>query len=194
MRSRRQDLAFRTAVLLLPVSLALYLLSLTMDVVLVETKVQIFGIAKTSSEGIRLLSTIRTLYENGDMTLAGIIAAFTILFPVGKYIALAFVAARSSNPSRSPITTWVKNLGQWSMGDVYVVATLVVVLRVNTSASLAHLNVIVQPGLYIFAASVIGSMVASVLLAVVGERRPGRWVAESDPAASEPARVSERAL
>lgn len=189
MQWRAQDVAFRASVFLLPVSLFLYVLSLTMDVVVVETTIQVFGISKTSTEGVRLLSTIRNLYENGDMALAGIITAFTILFPVSKYLALSYVAARSSNPSRSPITTWIKNLGQWSMGDVYVVATLVVVLRVNTAANLAHLNVVVQPGLYVFAASVITSMIASVLMAVVKERARDR-----SKVAPERAPVSESAV
>ena len=90
------------------------------------------------------------------------IFSFTILFPVGKYLALWLVMF-VRDPGRSRILTGVKNLGQWSMGDVFVVAFLVVMMRINTSV--AQLNVDVEPGIYVFAVSVILSMIVSTLLA-----------------------------
>ena len=64
---------------------------------------------------------------------------------------------------------WVKNLGQWSMGDVFVVALMVVIIRFN--GSVAEVAVHPLAGLWVFAASVILSMIASALLGF--DRRQG---------------------
>jgi paraquat-inducible protein A len=148
----------------LPVSLFLYVSSLTMNVAIVEKHIGIAGFGKTSEDPVKLLSTIRTLYQTGDIFLAVIITAFTILFPIGKYVALFYVLATETGPRRSRVTGWIKNFGQWSMGDVFVVALLVVILRINSS--IAQVRVDVEPGLYFFAASVLTGMFVSVLVAM----------------------------
>ena len=113
------------------------------------------------------MSTIRTLYENGEWILAIAITAFTIVFPISKYFGLSYVLFGPSPRARRESLRWIKNLGQWSMGDVFVVALLVVILRINTAST--TMKVVVEPGLYIFAASVLTSMVISVLLAFDGD-------------------------
>ncbi len=56
--------------------------------------------------------------------------------------------------SRSSKVGWLGLLGKWLVVDVFVVAILVVVLKLGALAS-----VTVQPGLYLFAVAAIGSMV-----------------------------------
>lgn len=148
---------------LLPLSLALYVTSLMMDVATAVTTVSAFGVERSTEEGYRLLSTIRTLYEDGEMLLAFAITAFTIVFPISKYVGLAYVLFARDARRRGRTLSWIKNLGQWSMGDVFVVAFLVVLLRINTGATM--LTVRSEPGLAVFAASVITSMIVSVFLA-----------------------------
>ena len=162
MNSSQHSTVFKISAAILPASFALYLVSLTMNVALVRTQLKILGVAKTTDEPVKLLSTIETLYESGDLTLAIIITCFTIVFPIGKYLALGWVMLFDREPLRSRIHTGIKNLGQWSMGDVFVVALLVVIVRINNSV--AELHVLPQPGLYVFTASVLTSMVVSVLL------------------------------
>lgn len=147
-----------------------------MDVALVKTTVGMMGLSKTTEEPVRLLSTIRTLYERGDWFLVVMITAFTIVFPVGKYIALGVVTG-SRDPAGSRWLSWIKNLGQWSMGDVFVVALVVVIVRINTG--FANVTVEVEPGLYVFAASVLTSMVVSVLLTL--EPRPAAALRAARP-------------
>jgi uncharacterized paraquat-inducible protein A len=102
------------------------------------------------------------------MILTVAITAFTIVFPVSKYFGLAYVIWGRNDSVRLRSLRWIKNLGQWSMGDVFVVALLVVILRINTLATSLHVEP--RPGLYVFAASVITSMVVSVLLAFEEDR------------------------
>lgn len=160
-RKSSRSFLYRIAAALLPVSLLLYLGSLTMDVAVVRTTIGLLSASKTTEEPFRLLGTIRTLYERGDWFLVVAITAFTIVFPVGKYLALGVVLTRR-DPARSRWLTWIKNLGQWSMGDVFVVALIVVIVRINSG--FANVQVGVEPGLYVFAASVLTSMIVSTFL------------------------------
>lgn len=161
------SLLFRISVVLLPVSLVLYLASLAMDVAEVIQTTTILGMSRETVTGYRLLTTIRDLWREGEMVLVVAITAFTIVFPVGKYVALLYVLLGRAR--RRVVLAWVKNLGQWSMGDVFVVAFLVVMLRINTGPLTVRVSS--EPGLYVFAASVVTSMIVSVLLAVHEDRR-----------------------
>ena len=165
---RRSSLWIGSA-FLLPGSLLLYLGSLRMDVATSITTISAFGVNQSSEDPYRLLSTIRTLYEEGEWILAIAITAFTLVFPISKYLGLIYVLVGRSKQTRSRTLNWIKNLGQWSMGDVFVVALLVVILRINTAAT--TLRVRVEPGLFVFAASVLTSMIVSVFLAIDEDRR-----------------------
>lgn len=151
-----------TGLVILVISLGLYLTSLTMDVARVDRTVAVFGVGQTSSSPYSLLRTIRELREDGEWGLAVIIASFTLVFPIGKYLALAYVYLGRRERWRDRLLLWVKNLGQWSMGDVFVVALMVVIVRFN--GSVAELSVEPLSGLWVFASSVLLSMVATALL------------------------------
>jgi paraquat-inducible protein A len=173
---RRSPLWIASA-FLLPGSLLLYASSLAMDVATSVTTLSVFGVNQSTESAYRLLSTIRDLYRDGEWVLAIAITAFTIVFPVSKYMGLAYVLFGRTHGRRQRILGWIKNLGQWSMGDVFVVALLVVILRINTAAT--TLRVRVEPGLFVFAASVLSSMIVSVFLALEEDRlRNGKSVSQ----------------
>jgi len=155
--------------ILLGVSVGLYVTSLTMDVAQVERTTAVFGVGKTEISPYSLLRTIRDLWNDNEWGLAAIITAFTLIFPIGKYLALAYVYLGRSERWRARLLLWVKNLGQWSMGDVFVVALMVVIVRFN--GSMAEIAVHPLAGLWVFATSVILSMIASALLGF--DRRQG---------------------
>jgi len=162
-RRRKRSWQFVASAVVLPISAALYAASLAMNVAEVRTHIQLGAFVHDNNESLKLLSTIQRLYESGDYTLTVIITAFTILFPIGKFLALGYVIASRDVRRRARINTWVKNLGQWSMGDVFVVALLVVILRINSSVGQMHVAAL--PGLYVFTASVLTSMLVSAFLA-----------------------------
>jgi hypothetical protein len=120
---------------------------------------------------MKLLQTIRDLWNAHDKFLATCLVMFTIFFPISKYVALiSLLLVAKHSPLQHQVLRWLKNWGQWSMGDVFVVAFLVVYLRINTSvistSKLADIavRVDVEPGMYLFAASVILAMICSMLL------------------------------
>lgn len=175
----RRSWQYRTSLALLPVSAALYAWSLFLHFFVVQREFRILGIGKVEQDAYRLFGTIEELWKDGQHTLALIIVAFSFLFPVGKYVALAFVIAARRERARERVLGWVKNLGQWSMGDVFVVAMMVVILRVDNA--IAEIGVQPQAGLWVFTASVISAMVVSVLLGF----EPRDAAARSEPAGPE---------
>lgn len=147
---------------LLVISIGLYVTSLSLEVARVDRTSTVFGIAQTQSDPYSLLKTIRDLYRDGHVGLAAIITCFTLIFPIGKYLALSYVYFGRSPRWRHRWLLAVKNLGQWSMGDVFVVALMVVIIRIN--GNVAQIHVVPLTGLWVFASSVLLSMVASALM------------------------------
>jgi uncharacterized paraquat-inducible protein A len=123
---------------------------------------------------IKLLETIKDLFlgtdtSDPDVFLAICILLFTIFFPISKYIALGLIMVPGER-DKIRVLDWLKNWGQWSMGDVFVVAFMVTFLKINTTvfntSSLAEIkvNVTVLNGMYVFGGAIILSMIASMLL------------------------------
>ena len=166
--TRLRSLPYAIAALVLPVSLVLYVTSLFMHVAQMERRMEVFGIGRSDVEAYRLFDTIEQLWNDGQTGLAVIIVAFTLFFPISKYLALGFVMIGRYDAKRRRTLTWVKHFGQWSMGDVFVVALLVVMARVNSG--IAQVSVEPLLGIWIFAASVILSMVASGALGLHFDR------------------------
>ena len=123
---------------------------------------------------IKLLETIKDLFlgtetADPDVFLAICILLFTIFFPISKYIALGLIMVPGKR-DKARVLNWLKSWGQWSMGDVFVVAFMVTFLKINSSvissSSLAEVkvHVAVLSGMYVFGSAIILSMIASMLL------------------------------
>eukprot|EP01065_Artemidia_motanka_P001338 TRINITY_DN10612_c0_g1_i4.p1 TRINITY_DN10612_c0_g1~~TRINITY_DN10612_c0_g1_i4.p1 ORF type:complete len:296 (+),score=86.24 TRINITY_DN10612_c0_g1_i4:59-946(+) len=119
---------------------------------------------------IRVLDTIKSVWESGDTVLALALTAFTVFFPLVKYTSLMLLAVSSGEPQRRFAMGVLQRWGQWSMGDVFVVALLVVMLkldgRVAAGSILAdvHVRVYAETGVRVFLASVLLGMVATMLV------------------------------
>ncbi len=160
--------------ILLLVSAGLYTASLFMNVFSIERNLKVFGMGRVEEDPYRLFGAIEALWDEGQIGLAIILTAFSFVFPVSKYLALGFVLLTRDLRWRGRVLGWVKNFGQWSMGDVFVVALLVVIVRVDQG--IAQIGVEPRPGLWVFAASVILGLIVSAVLAY----EPSPWV-RTDP-------------
>ena len=132
------------AIALLAVALGLLFWGLTLPV-LTLSKFWIFD------NTVSIVSAIQSLYGAGEIFLASVLLVFSILFPVGKNLAMLGVfikGARSGRFSRRLLRV-VAALGKWSMLDVFIVAILVASVKLGI---LAHASV--MSALYFFAASV----------------------------------------
>lgn len=104
---------------------------------------------------VTIAGALFTLLQEGERLLFGIVFLFTVIFPVAK-LTLAYLAWHRLSRQRGSLgdtVGWIEQLGKWSMLDVFVVALLVVVLKLSIFS-----DVTVEAGLYIFAAAVVCSM------------------------------------
>ena len=103
-----------------------------------------------------ILQLTATLFDSSEWLLMIIIMVFAILLPAVKLLVLHITAF---NGSSARMLHAVAILGRWSMLDVLVVALIIVAVKSSGIASAAS-----QPGLWFFAASALGSALASELL------------------------------
>lgn len=103
---------------------------------------------------------IQALLNEGQIFLFLLILGFSVLFPMVK-LGLLFQVAYSADEARTDprYLHWIATYGKWSMLDVFVVAVLVVVLKLGWIA-----QVETHVGLYAFAVSVLLTMWATHLL------------------------------
>ncbi len=105
---------------------------------------------------VSILGGIVQLLQTGDYLLFAIVLIFTVIVPIAK-LGVAFWAWRRLHLPHGTLPValrWVEAFGKWSMLDVFVVALLVVVLKISLVS-----NVTVHLGLYVFAAAVLLSIV-----------------------------------
>lgn len=102
------------------------------------------------------------LYHHGSGGIALIILFASVVIPVGKFIAIAFLAISVTRPStvsnhqRQVLYEVVEYIGRWSMIDIFVVAIMSSLVQLNTLAA-------VNPGRasLFFALSVIFTMLSA---------------------------------
>lgn len=142
----RLDPAVRlAAAAVLVVALLLLFCGLTLPILSV-TKFWVFG------DTVSIVSAIKSLYGGGEVFLATVLLLFSILFPVGKNLAMLAVFLKGARIGRFSrrLMRGAAVLGKWSMLDVFIVAILVASVKLGI---LAHASV--MSALYFFAASVI---------------------------------------
>ncbi len=102
------------------------------------------------------------LAAHGALGIAAIIVIASVLIPVGKFLAIAYLALnlrdrkRLSQHRRHQLYEVVEFIGRWSMVDVYVVAILSSLIQLQDVASINP-----GPAALTFALSVIFTMLAA---------------------------------
>lgn len=99
-----------------------------------------------------IISACWNLLNQGQLFLFIIITAFSIIFPIIKLTVLAKILISHSYVKQNTkiLLDWIHHLGKWSMLDVFVVAILVVVVKLGAIGSVEK-----HIGLYAYAASAI---------------------------------------
>ena len=102
-----------------------------------------------------VLSGVIELLKEGKLFLFLLIAGFSIVLPVLKLWILYRLVSKSAAMEKSvrKLLHWMHLYGKWSMLDVFVVAILVVAVKLGAIA-----DVEMRFGLYAFAASVLLTM------------------------------------
>jgi paraquat-inducible protein A len=103
------------------------------------------------------------LAQHGAFGVAFIVFFASVVIPVGKFVAIAYLAIVSTRPTRHSPTALlhlyevVEWIGRWSMIDVFVVAILVALVQFNLVAT-------INPGIaaVCFALSVVFTMLSAM--------------------------------
>lgn len=137
-------------------SFSLFILGITFPLIL--TKKQILGIT-FSSENITLLSSIKHFIEQQQFFLASVIIFFTFFLPILKYfyqLNIIFTIFEASKKT----TKLMALLDKWSMLDVFLVALLLLVFKMDSQLVVMKLKI----GTLFLAGSIVLRMILSNLI------------------------------
>ena len=127
--------------------------------VTIHKQVDYLGDVILSFESKGIIGSILKLYNSGELAVAFTILLFSILLPAIKSLTLTFMLIFYEHPWNQKMVAFFKQIGKWSMIDVFVVATFLVYFTSNTGGiSEAE----IQVGLYFFLAYVILSMITAI--------------------------------
>ena len=117
-----------------------------------------------------VLGGILELLEEGQLFLFLLIGGFSVLLPILK-VAVLFQLLSDKPARRGAMPRylhWMHLYGKWSMLDVFVVAVLVVAVKLGAIASVE-----MRYGLYLFAAAVLLTMVVTAKVVSLSNRLDG---------------------
>ena len=106
------------------------------------------------------------LWRQHELALAAAILFFSIVFPFAKLLGLTVIWYwKLPEESRNRLLNWLGMLGKWSMLDVFVVAILIVLVKLGP-----FVNVEPRVGVYVFAAAILSSMLTTVYIEALAKR------------------------
>lgn len=108
-----------------------------------------------------LIAIVTTLWKDGSIALALLVALFSAVFPIAKLMAVmveAVAKARAGGLHR-PVSRWLPLLSKWSMMDVMLVALVIVAAKTSGVA-----DAFTQPGLWFYAGSALAVTAAHFIL------------------------------
>jgi paraquat-inducible protein A len=121
-----------------------------------ERFVRLFMRDELAPRTFSLVGGVWRLLRDGDFLVGGVILIFSVIFPAAKLVALA-VSWLAEQGSAERHLGVLEQLGKWSMLDVFVIAALVACFKGFPGGS----HVQIEWGIYVFAASVVLSMLAT---------------------------------
>jgi len=136
--------------------------------VTIHKQVDYLGDVILSFESKGIIGSITKLFESGEFAVAFTILLFSIILPLLKSLTLTFMLLFYEHPANQKMVNFFKQIGKWSMIDVFVVATFLVYFTSNTGGiSQAE----IQVGLYFFLSYVILSMITAIQTQKVLEKK-----------------------
>ncbi|AHF94927.1 hypothetical protein OPIT5_29970 [Opitutaceae bacterium TAV5] len=137
-----------------------FLLGIVLPLITIKKEVVIFGIKWVDEMNtVSLLSGTWALLTNRQLFLFLIIFFFSMVFPALKLFFLYKIGFDSKTDlKKKKHLGWLSAVGKWSMLDIFVVGLLVVTLKLGDLV-----EVKVHAGLYAFAASVLLTMILTLL-------------------------------
>ncbi len=123
--------------------------------------IPVLGQSVFQFESKSIVSALQKLYDSGQTVISAVIFTFTILTPVLKSLMMLVVLFSQNLHFSNKSIRLLKNIGKWSMLDVFVIAILVTYF---TTKSGGATDATLQIGVFYFVAYVIASMLLTYLI------------------------------
>jgi paraquat-inducible protein A len=111
-----------------------------------------------------VVTGIWAMLTGGLPLLALLVLCFSVVFPVLKLVMLGRACLASGRASVAHVEL-LRLLGKWSMLDVYIVAILIVAVRLGPLAEAEP-----RAGVYFFGAAILASMVTTQVVRGIAQR------------------------
>ena len=146
------------------VSIGLLIPGLTQPVLTIVASINMLGATQELFRQTQsVLQAVRTLHENDNDFVAGLILFFSITVPFLKALALIIILTLRNQTARYRLYLMVRSLSKWAMADVFAVGVFIAMLAARGTD---NLDGIPGPGFYYFAAYCLVSNLAFQLLLI----------------------------
>lgn len=137
--------------------------------IVVGADIPILGRLELQNSTNSIISTIQTLYEEGNPLVAFLILFFSVMVPLLKAIMILAVILIPTLPKRKAIHDFVLIIGKWSMADVFVVGVLIAYLGTKSNT---NIEAALHSGFYYFLAYCILSLLSIQILKIHHTKAP----------------------
>lgn len=110
-----------------------------------------------------IVQAVRSLYESGNLFVAGLVLLFSIIVPFIKAALLGVILTARSPETKHRLYLFVRSVSKWAMADVFVVGVFIAFLAAKATD---NLDAIVGSGFYFFASYCLVSNLAFQFLSV----------------------------
>ena len=149
--------------LLIVLSMALLVIGLMLPLMDIEKKVLFKKYHNTYS----VVTGVQNLWQDKQYVLAAIIFFWSVVFPIAKLFGLALIwAVRMPAEQIKKLLHWLGILGKWSMLDVFVVAVMIVAVKMKPL-----LQIEPRAGIYVFCAAIMLSMITTMVMERLARRQ-----------------------
>ena len=139
----------------LSILLSAVLLAIGLSLPLLKVRQMIFWKSEYS-----VIRGVLELANQGDYILALVLFFFCVVFPIVKLLTLWIIwEVKLTDDKRGQFLKWLGTLGKWSMLDVFVVAIIIVIVKLDPLAKTQA-----QVGVYIYAAAIFCSLVSTMVI------------------------------
>ena len=137
-----------------PILIALCAIALGISLSLPLFRVEKMLVWKTEYS---VMTGVIGLFQKEEYFLSAILFFFSIVFPIIKLFILAWIwMGKLKVQERKRLFYWVGALGKWSMLDVFIVAILIVVVKIGPLATATPLI-----GVYVFACTILAMILTT---------------------------------
>ena len=113
-----------------------------------------------------VIAGVISLLEQREYLLGFVLFFFSVVFPIVKLVSLAYLwVAPLKAAQRESVLHWLGLLGKWSMLDVFIVAILIVLVKMGPLASIEP-----RTGVYFFCAAIVASMLSTMAVTRLTQR------------------------